>query len=112
MYKKEQQSNKGSRAGKKDPHARRNWSFVANYLGRFVTTYVGNPILVGLILYGRDVVGGEWGVRVCIAWSLIVTSYIFLGALGALPSVGTYTNMISKVCFISEVISKENAKYV
>ena len=62
--------------------------------------YVANPVLVGLILYGKDSLGGEendYGVRVCIAFSMINTSLLFLASIGRLPFIGCYTNLISKV---------------
>ena len=87
---------------KKDPNASRNWSFLATHLVLFVQKYILNPILIGLILYGRDVLGGDgYGVRVCIAFSLINTSYLFLASIGTLPWIGTYTNMISKVIWVT-----------
>ena len=101
MYKQEKKHNIG---GKKNPHAKKNMYFMAQHFCRFFMTYVVNPIWVGFILYGREAEeecskddAEEWGVRVCIAWSLINTSNLFLGVMGALPGVGSYTNMISKV---------------
>merc|ERR1719188_1035935 len=85
---------------KKDPHAEMNISFVIQQAGTFILKYVVNPVLVGLILYGREALGGghnHYGVRVCIAFSLINTSYLFLASIGTLPTVGSYTNLISKV---------------
>ena len=76
------------------------WSFVIQQAGTFMLKYVVNPALVGLILYGREALGGghnNYGVRVCIAFSLINTSYLFLGSIGTLPQIGAYTNLISKV---------------
>ena len=66
----------------------------------FIMKYVANPVLVGLILYGKDSLGGEendYGVRVCIAFSMINTSLLFLASIGRLPFIGCYTNLISKV---------------
>ena len=85
---------------KKDPHIKMKWSFVIQQAGTFMLKYVVNPALVGLILYGREALGGghnNYGVRVCIAFSLINTSYLFLGSIGTLPQIGAYTNLISKV---------------
>lgn len=89
-----------SRNTQEDPHARRNHVFIARMICQFTMKYVLNPILVGFILYGREILGGGdnyFGVRVCIAFSLINTSYLFLGSIGTHPFIGTYTNMISKV---------------
>ena len=75
-------------------------SFVLAQAGTFIAKYIVNPVLVGLILYGREILGGGhnyYGVRVCIAFSLINTSYLFLSSIGTLPTVGSYTNLISKV---------------
>ena len=59
---------------KKDPNASRNWSFLATHIVLFLQKYILNPILIGLILYGRDVLGGDgYGVRVCIAFSSAVS---------------------------------------
>ena len=85
---------------KKDPNAKMNTSFVLAQAGNFIAKYIVNPVLVGLILYGREILGGGhnyYGVRVCIAFSLINTSYLFLSSIGTLPTVGSYTNLISKV---------------
>ena len=81
----------------KDPHASRNRKFVIWQGSQFFMKYILNPTLVGLILYGRETLGGEYGVRVCLAFSLINTSYLFLGSIGSIPIIGSYTNMISKV---------------
>ena len=85
---------------KKDPNAKINKTFAIHQATIFILKYVVNPVLVGLILYGRETLGGghnHYGVRVCIAFSLINTSYLFLGSIGTLPTVGSYTNLISKV---------------
>ena len=85
---------------KKDPNAKMKTSFVLAQAGTFIAKYIVNPVLVGLILYGREILGGGhnyYGVRVCIAFSLINTSYLFLSSIGTLPTVGSYTNLISKV---------------
>ena len=99
-----QQKKKSTGSGaENDPHAKRNMNLVAEFLREFVMKYVLNPVLVGFILYGREVLGGgdnEYGVRVCIAFALINTSYLYLGSIGTLPMIGTYTNMISKVILI------------
>ena len=63
----------------------------------FALKYILNPILVGLILYGGDIIGGEQGIRVAIAISIINTSYLFLGSISRFPSIGRYTNMLAKV---------------
>ena len=85
---------------KKDPNAKINKTFAIHQATIFILKYIVNPVLVGLILYGRETLGGghnHYGVRVCIAFSLINTSYLFLGSIGTLPTVGSYTNLISKV---------------
>lgn len=66
----------------------------------FVSKYIVNPVLVGLTLYGKELLGSEendYGVRVCIAFSMINTSLLFLASIGRLPFIGCYTNLISKV---------------
>ena len=63
----------------------------------YVIKYVFNPIVVGLVLYGENVIGGESGVRVAIATSIVTTSYLFLGDISRFPCVGRYTNMLTKV---------------
>ena len=99
MYRQGRESNRHTQ---KDPNAGRNMSFVATTAVQFTQKYILNPILVGLILYGGEILGGgdnNYGVRVCIAFSLINTSYLFLASIGTLPLIGAYTNMISKVSF-------------
>ena len=94
------QRQKRSNFAKKDPNAKMKTSFVLAQAGNFIAKYIVNPVLVGLILYGREILGGGhnyYGVRVCIAFSLINTSYLFLSSIGTLPTVGSYTNLISKV---------------
>ena len=74
--------------------------FIVQQLALMIMKYVLNPILVGLILYGAEAVGGggnNYGVRVCIAFSLINTSLVFLASIGTLPFIGCYTNLITKV---------------
>ena len=81
-------------------HVRRNQFFLVRLICQFFMKYILNPILVGFILYEREILGGGndyYGVRVCIAFALINTSYLFLGSIGTHPFIGTYTNMISKV---------------
>ena len=63
----------------------------------FIIKYVFNPIVVGLILYGEHLIGGESGVRVAIATSIVTTSYLFLRSISRFPCVGRYTNMLTKV---------------
>ena len=77
-----------------------NQGCIFQFLLEFLFKYVVNPTLVGLILYGEPVIGGDKGIRVAIAFAMIITSYLFLGSLGTLPWVGSYTNMISKVSLI------------
>ena len=67
------------------------------YLLLFVIKYIFNPVLVGLILYGGNRIGGESGIRVAIAISIITTSYLFLSSISRFPWVGCYTNMLTKV---------------
>ena len=73
------------------------WGCIARLLFIFAIKYVLNPILVGFILYGEHVIGGEQGIRVAIAISIINTSYLFLGSISRFPSIGRYTNMLTKV---------------
>ena len=73
------------------------WLCIARTLLMFVIKYVFNPILVGLILYGEDIIGGKSGVRIAISTSIITTSYLFLGSISRFPCVGRYTNMLTKV---------------
>ena len=92
---------------KKDPNAKMKKSFVLAQAGTFISKYIVNPVLVGFILYGREILGGGhnyYGVRVCIAFSLINTSYLFLSSIGTLPTVGSYTNLISKVIFRFKIL--------
>ena len=65
----------------------------------YVIQHVFNPIVVGLILYGEHAIGGNSGVRVAIATSIITTSYLFLRSISRFPCVGRYTNMLTKVFF-------------
>ena len=94
-----------TRSTQKDPHAKRNMKFVTQFIREFAMKYVSNPILVGFILYGREFLGGDdkdYNVRVCIAFALINTSYLFLGSIGTLPLIGSFTNMISKVNYLKD----------
>ena len=138
MYRKQKQQRECST--KKDPHAKRNKTLVTQLLREFVMKYILNPILVGIILYGRETLGGletslgigydnqtinttrcdnttrfedttkgfggdnDYGVRVCIAFALINTSYLYLGSIGTLPLIGSFTNMISKVDYLKNYI--------
>ena len=84
----------------RESHTQVKLSFIVQQLALFIMKYVVNPILVGLILYGSEAVGGgenNYGVRVCIAFSLINTSLLFLASIGTLPFIGCYTNLITKV---------------
>ena len=70
---------------------------IARLLFTFAIKYILNPILVGFILYGGPIIGGEKGIRVAIAISVINTSYLFLRSISRFPSIGRYTNMLAKV---------------
>ena len=65
----------------------------------YVIQHVFNPIVVGLVLYGEHTIGGNSGVRVAIATSIITTSYLYLRSISRFPCVGRYTNMLTKVSF-------------
>ena len=93
LYREAVKSNKESN----DPHAKLGTYYILQYICQFFLKYIVNPILVGLVLYGHDAIGGDWGIKVAMACSIINTSFQFLVSLGTLPAVGTYTNMISKV---------------
>ena len=62
----------------------------------FVIKYIFNPILVGLILYGGDAIGKQ-RTRVASSVSIITTSYLYLSSISRFPSIGRYTNMLTKV---------------
>ena len=70
---------------------------MAKILFIFALKYILNPILVGFILYGGPIIGGEKGIRVAIAISIINTSYLWLRSISRFPSIGRYTNMLAKV---------------
>ena len=89
---------------KKDPNAKINKSIVINAITQFTMKYILNPVLIGFILYGCDILGGDgYGVRVCISFSLINTSFMFLSTIGSLPLIGSYTNLISKVFYLFDI---------
>ena len=61
-----------------------------------IGAYLVNPILVGLALYGSNLME-EWGIRLVLSFAIVNTSYLFLGSLSMHPIVGSFTNMLSKV---------------
>ena len=102
--------NTGKKSGgdkKKDPNAKINKSIVMTAFTQFAMKYILNPVLIGFILYGSEILGGDgYGVRVCISFSLINTSFMFLSTIGSLPLIGSYTNLISKVFYLLNIHRK------
>ena len=102
--------NTGKESGgnkKKDPNAKINKSIVMTAITQFTMKYILNPVLIGFILYGCEILGGDgYGVRVCISFSLINTSFMFLSTIGSLPLIGSYTNLISKVFYLLNIHRK------
>ena len=81
------------------------WGCIMHMMFIFIIKYIFNPVIVGLILYGGKELGGESGIRVAIAISIITTSYLFLSCISRFPWVGSYTNMLTKVYFSSTYCS-------
>ena len=69
----------------------------------FVIKYLFNPILVGLILYGGDAIGKQ-RTRVASSVSIITTSYLYLSSISRFPSIGRYTNMLTKVGQLANIL--------
>ena len=69
----------------------------------FVIKYIFNPILVGLILYGGDAIGKQ-RTRVASSVSIITTSYLYLSSISRFPSIGRYTNMLTKVGQLTNIL--------
>ena len=70
--------------------------WITEMVALFVIKYIFNPILVGLILYGGDSIGKQ-RTRVASSVSIITTSYLYLSSISRFPSIGRYTNMLTKV---------------
>ena len=75
------------------------WSKIIPEIFQFVAKYIFNPVLVGLILYGENILGGETGTRVAIALAILTTSYFFLASISRIPWIGCYTGMLTKVIY-------------
>ena len=77
--------------------------WMAEMVALFVIKYIFNPILVGLILYGGDAIGKQ-RTRVASSVSIITTSYLYLSSISRFPSIGRYTNMLTKVGQLANIL--------
>ena len=77
--------------------------WITEMFALFVIKYIFNPILVGLILYGGDSIGKQ-RTRVASSVSIITTSYLYLSSISRFPSIGRYTNMLTKVGQLSNFL--------